>query len=274
MLDVMVQYLNTATTPELRDTIVDAHQAFDLIGLDEYEGSFEELLLMSDSADIGDLMDRVIELTKAYQTTLLKEHEIVLVDSASLETHTTFIMGILGIQDYNNKAELLKTTLLPLSSNEILAELIALIMTKNADELLINIDTVSDSCIGSIKDMLQEEEASISEAEQDVINARIHTFKKYMEYVGSTLKIATMITNGLRAGFPFVTYLNIFGRDLEELKADEIAKELVGMAILSSDGSNNPISVIKENIDDYIADVDKATKVDIKVSQILMEFKL
>src|ERR1035437_4751127 len=119
MLDILDTYLTTSVTPELKTTIAEAHTAFDKIGLDNYDNDFEAILLMNDSVNTNDTVDDIIRLTKDIQADIFKEHEIQLVDDITIEMATLFINGIMDIQHYANKAEMLKTVTLDLNANEV-----------------------------------------------------------------------------------------------------------------------------------------------------------
>ena len=273
MLDILNQYLDTAVTVEMKTVISEAISAFDKIGFETYDNDFESVLLLSDTVNTSDTVDSIVKLIKDFQYDILKNHGIYLNEEASIEMSTLFIVGLMDIQVYNNKAELLKTTQLDLNANEVLAEVIALVCNKNADELLLVIDSVDTSFIGRLKDITDEQETPVTE--EDAIQKQKYAIdiKRFANYVQHKLQIQTLLTEGLDVGFPFIIYGNITGKDLEEMTVERASAELVGMAIVSSDGANNPLSIIRNSLDTYITNVDKATKIDIYVNKLLMGFK-
>jgi hypothetical protein len=55
------------------------------------------------------------------------------------------------------------------------------------------------------------------------------------------------------------------------MEAKYIANELVGMCMISSDASDNPRAAIAAHLEQYVSDMDKITKIDLAVGDLLLK---
>lgn len=272
MQDVLRDYIVDSATPELAQALIEAHTVFDRIDQPEYEGGFEEILMMDDLTDENGTLTAIVNLTTSLQHQILSEHAVSLSDTADMEMATVFITGILDVETYDNKTQLLQTASLDGFPEEVFAEVMALVSKHNAEELLPYIEVVSPTVITAIKDLATEETplADTEEERQAKLDALL-SFNHFLHAYGNKrLAIAKLLMQGLDVGYPFSVYIGMVGRDLESMKPEQAAQELVGMALISSDGRTNPLNVIKQNIDHYIADVDMITKINVIVSNYIM----
>lgn len=270
MLDILSDYLKEVTTPELRDSLEEAHAAFDRIELPNYEQDFEALLMLDGENDVGNTLQYIVALTHENLTKLLRQHEIIATIDASIDVKTAMLNGLLDLQDYDNYQDILNVTSMDVNPQEAFAELLTLVSTYDVEDLLVNIEEVNFVLIKRIHEMaLARDLPPASEEEQAELRAYIEKLQRFLGWaMNPQLTIVRMIKDGMDVGFPFLTYLGLLGRELEELPVERAAYELMAMALVSSDGTNNPQGVIKEHLENYISDVNKLTKIDIKLSEI------
>lgn len=272
MLDILSDYLRENAPPELRHTLEAAYEALDRIELPNYEQGFEDLLMLDDQADQGATLDKIVELTRDILSQLLRQHEITLIHDVSLEMMVVFINGILDIQDYENDKEVIQTCDLDVNPNEKLCELLALVTSKSVEELLCEIEDVNPVLMKRIGELMAERnQPKFSDEELAQVQVYVDRLKAFMNWASlSRLRITDLIKNGMDVGWPFLTYMGIVGRELEEMPVDKAAYELMGMVLVSNDGSNNPQSIIKQYLENYVSDINKITKIDIKLREIVL----
>ena len=269
MFNELETLINTAA-PYLKDMLISAFKAFDRINLENYQDGYLDIISMVDNEEINVIIDNVRLHTLILQSNLLKAHGIVLIEDVTIEVQTLFINAILDIQDYDDLPTLQKIVTLDLNSNEILAELVSLVTHKNSTELLMDIYSVSDGLITKVKSFFNDVEDNNIEYTQDD-QKYILAFNKFIELINTNdLEVTNLLTNGVDVGYPFTTYLSMIGDYLINKNPLEIARELLAAAYISSDGINNPLSVINSNIDNYIVDIDEVTAIQIKVTELLL----
>jgi len=270
MLTILSDYLKEAATPELREALEGAHDAFDRINLENYTLEFEKHLMQDGSVDRGNTLVFVTELTRLMLTDLLRQHEIIPAHDASIETLTLFLNGILDIQEYENYADIINIVAMESNAQETFAELMTLVSPRSVEDLLVDLEEVHFAVITRIRDMaIQMDIPPPSVQEQEQERAYIEKLNRFLGYIQQKpLQIVAMLKNGLDVGFPFLTYVGLIGAEIEQWPVDKIANELMAMALVSNDGTNNPLSIIKEHLENYISDMNKLTKVDIKLGEI------
>lgn len=274
MFELLRNFLIDNVTPELRDSITTALVQFDELNIEDYQLEYESILLCDNDLDINEVPTKILSLTIQYQQEILRAHGITLNDVTSIRNNNIIIDALLDLPDYSDKELILRTVELDLNSNEVCAELLSLVCNLSVDELLILIEDVDTSFIGKVKSIFEEDPVEYTEEELLIREKCITTYKRYMGYVQAPLQLTKFISNGIGIGHPFAVYANLYGSDLEAFTVEIASMELLGIALISSDGYLNPISAIKANLNNYISDMDKLTKIDIKIGQLLIGFNL
>lgn len=274
MLDILEDFLNKSAGPEMRDMVVEACDCFDKIELPHYDDSYVQLLMLSDTMDVNDVLPSILSNTLEIQKGILREQNIYLNEEAKIPTYTIIIGGLYDLFHYGDKQTLSRILNNGLDSNEILAELLALTTNKTVDELLVEIDDVSRSFIVALNEHVNAIPEPELPAENQIIDMHVKLIKRFCDMIGKTdLDTVKLLDTGITVGYPFMLYGNSIGRDLEAKSVQDAAYELVAMALISVDGCENPIGIIGAYIDHYIADVDKVTRITIAVSDLVVKLK-
>jgi hypothetical protein len=272
MLDILDDYLGSTVTPELKEAIRHAHELFDKIGLDTYERDFEELLMTADEMDSHAAVDNVVQLTRAIQFKLLREHGVLINEDAVISRLNVYIDAILRIPDYDNPAAMFSILSLEHDPIEIAAEMFALVSGKTPEDLLPDMEAVDAQLFQLIVERIDTQEASDTEEVHAFKQARIAAYKHYLETCQITrLKLAHLLEHGMAVGHPVLVYLNLIGRDFDEMEAEPVAIELVAMCLISSDANENPRDAISKYLEYFISDLDKITKVTLIVNNLLLK---
>ena len=261
--------------PNQLDIVGAALKVLERIDFPNYQDEYINTLMLADTDDINGTLDKILNITLDLLNSVLKAHEIRLADDSNIETHTLFVNALIDIQDYGDIPTLLSIVNMNISPNETLAELVALVSHKNSSELLPEIEYVSPAFIGMVRDNCEEVPDIITDEELEVKQKYINLFNKFIRIINTDkLEIVKLINSGMDLGYTFDTYINVIGKYLEEMKPIDIAMELVGCALVSSDGCSNPIGIIQERIDNFVADMDKVTKVNIIVTDLLLKLQM
>lgn len=277
MLDILRDYLVEATSPENVDAIEAACEAFDRIGLQDYTPGYEQLLMINDESDEGDTLGGIIDLTKQLADQILKQHSITVSDDCTLQTRTEFVQALYDLQQASDHVpDILKICAQKLDPEEVFAELVALVGTHEAEAYLIDLTYVSQSLINRVAEIARSMEfagVEEDESERTFREERIVKFNRFMHFIlDPELAISKLAHMGVDAGFPFVVYANLIGREFEELTPEVAAQNLLGMAFYSGDGFGSPTTTIKANIENLVSDVDAITKIDIAMTDLLVRF--
>lgn len=273
MLDILYDYLTQATTPELTQALVHAHALFATLEVEDFQDGFEDLLMVADNTDPGDTVTQIVQLTNQYQADILRAHDVLLTPDQAVPTsiYNTFIQGLVDLQNYEDVGQLSRLTLLDTSSEEVFAEVIALVSHQSADELLPYLEQVGQALILRLREYAYTPAITLLEASVPGERQRyLDALNAYCDMVGTRdFFIVVKLQSGMQPGYPFDVYLT---HDLEQLEEKTLADELIATAFVSRDGFDNPRSVIKANLERLVFDLDQLTRVDILINQRLVEF--
>ncbi|BDD79877.1 hypothetical protein [Burkholderia phage FLC9] len=277
MLDILRDYLVEATTPENVDLIEKAHDAFDRIGLPDYTPGFEQLLMINDESDEGDTLGGIMDLTRSLADNILQQHAIRVMEDASIAVRTEFIDALVDLQNASDHVpDILRIVGQEHSPEELFSELVALVGTNEAEHYLVDLEYVSQALIDKIKERAESMEFGTTEEddqEREFREERIAKFNRFMHFLlDPELAIAGLVHKGIDAGYPFVLYTNLIGREFEGMDPVLAAQNLLGMAFYSGDGFGQPTQIIKQHLEDLVSDVDVITKIDIALNDNLVRF--
>lgn len=270
MLALLDDYLSSATTPELKALIVGANDVFDRLGYELPDGRYEEIIMMADVMELGEPISQMLSFTKSQVEGLLKHHNVTVADDVDLAIMTKIMDGILDLTQYENVQELFDTIGAGDSPEETFAELIALVTDLSIEEVLVAVEEVNPYLFNQLKETIGQPALESEPVDQTDYVEKLTAYCTFR--LNPQLEILEYISQGLSLGYDFVTYADLIGRNFEEMPVEKIVDELIAMAIISSDGHNNPRSVISANLEHYIADPNKVTKVDVMVSDFLLRF--
>ena len=274
MLDILQEFCGDSMTPELSDSVKEAVKAFDRIGRENYEDGYTDILLSDDTVDTGTTSAEICALTKSIQHQILEEHGIFIHENTLISRLTVYINGIKDIEVYDNRDLILRTCDLETNSEEVFAELLALVTPFTVEDLLPDIDSVSEYFVKRLKQYLIDSSGGdVSGVEQTETLKYITLLKKFIAFTGNDqLRVVELLKMGLPAGYPFTIYAERLNRVLEEMKPEFAAQELFAMALLSEDGYQNPQAIILDNLETYVSSIDHATAITSVVSDYQVRF--
>jgi hypothetical protein len=274
MLDILRAYLVEAAPPEFVELIDDAHRIFVQMNLPHYEDGFVEILQMNDSIDAGDTVMLINNQTVGILDSLLMERGVTTSETCTLHMKTELMRGLMLLEHFENPQQILDIMYSDVSEVEKVAEALEVVIELDAEEILQSLDDVSPNCIGSLKDLLESQDANELDESEVIFRAQhVEMYTKFREFLAvKTLIMDELFTRGIDICLPFKVYLDVFGRNYEALSPDDAAANLIAMALASSDGMTNPMSAIKPHLESIIADPTQITRIDIRITDLLLRF--
>lgn len=272
MLDILDDYLSGAASPELKESIRAAHELFDRYGLDTYEQGFEEFLMTDDAVDTGKTLTDIYDLTRSLQFKILEEHQLVIDEDAPPSVLNVFLDGIKRLENYDQPDTIYSILQQPKDAMELISECIGQVTGVDVDRLHKYVMNCGTALLQTILSKLDQIHFDLSDEEIVSRKERVERYQRFIRIAEiKQLKVAYLLEHGMDVGHPVMVYLNVIGNDFEEMEATYIANELVAMCLISSDASDNPRSAITEHLEQFVSDMDKITKIDLKVGDILLK---
>lgn len=272
MLDILDDYLSDAASPELKESIRAAHELFDRYGLETYEQGFEEILLTDDQVDTGKTLHDIYDLTRSLQFKILEEHQLVIDEDAPPSILNVFLDGLKRLENYDNPDAVYGILTQPNDTAELIADCVALVTGQDATRLHRYVMNCGQALLQAI--VRQLDQTHFAQSDEEIVSKRerVERYKRFITVADiKQLKVAYLLEHGMDVGHPLMVYLNIIGNDFEEMEAKYIANELVAMCMISSDASDNPRAAITAHLEQYVSDMDKITKIDVAVGDLLLK---
>lgn len=277
MLDILRKFLSEATTQEHMDAIAESIQLFDKFGINTYEFDYEQILMSDEhsDSDAGDSMSYIDKLTRDILIGILRERTIVLQDDVSLATLNLFVGAMWDLENAEEADAIVSTCDMEGTIIEKFAALVSLVTPKNTIELMVEVEEVGESLINAIREMYRGDmEQQQSEEERALNEASIKELKLFILFLGDhRLKIVDMITKGVPVAMPFKNYMDVVGRDFENMEPSVAAREMVAFALTSSDCYESPKVAISNVVENYIASLKTITAITIEVSDLVVRFE-
>ena len=256
----------------------DIKESFDILNLMEldYTESFMTLLMTESDLGTSEVSDKFIQTLNGFLNTLLTQHGVVLVKESSINIKNNILRGLIDIPYYENTNEIDDIISSLEEPNFKFSELIDLVSDLTVMNIFIHIESVNPSLFIKLSDTINSSDIKIDENEldkQELINniifklKQIKVFTQYSKAVGFTL-----VNNNMLLGMTFDKYTCYADKQFEFLSLEDIAIEVFVLLTMSEEGFKNPLITFRKYSNNLFSDLDKVTKVDIKLNNLLMQF--
>jgi hypothetical protein len=282
MSDVLLPFIKSLHAYELADTIEKAIEVFDDFEID-YEATYLNIISQSDSNEVGDTIIDLIDASKQMLDQILSSFAVTVNEDVSLNDRIKIIQGLAFIDDYEDRETLFgifsnrdietidrAIAVLEVTSEFTEDELYERIMSADLDYMA---ETV-ESFIPSEED-LQEARGLVEATPLDVIVKEVRRFVKYAKK--DDLYLIRQIRDGLSLGKELYHYTGDpwpFDEVLADLPPEDASLNMI-LASLASGiiSSEKIIAQWHDNIDRFVTDVNKITKITLAMRKQLVEFE-
>lgn len=231
---------------------------------------------VSDDVDKTDktesmIVDEMHAHLKACLVSQLTMAGITTAEDCTLQNLHDLCIGLLQISSFEDEASIISTCQMDESPEGKLAEILQLLTSTPADQWLMYLESVAPEVLTNIMEILSSKvDIKYHEIEGDAeYLQKIRLYSEFCQPAYSDLKIFNLI-GSLILGQEFVTYVNsgVLQELFEGDEMDKLARELYGMALLSQDAKNDPVTAIRTIIEQYLEDMPRIVKLNNQVSEI------
>jgi hypothetical protein len=276
MLDILRDYVASTATPELYLALEQAHNSFERIGLNNYEKDFEEIVMTdrSDDVDTGDTLILIERFTRQCQEKILAEHGVQLREDSSIDLMRALIDGILTLQNYENPTDIQRVLESDGGAEEKFADLMSFVTEYTSYEVVTAVEIVDAALLARIGEQNPEVDEPQDQEALDARERHLRLLRALCSMLGTTqLVVAQFLRDGLDTGYPFEVYFNLAVPHFKGMDGKLIAQELLAMAVLSSDGVDNPVATIQPKLDDVSEDLTEVTRTNIALRDLIVNFE-
>lgn len=269
------------------DIFDQAISLFDTMGQDNYMEIFEATVSSSPGLTDEQVVLELLDDLHLIVNNIFTVQGISLIDEIVLSDKIKIAKAILSIFDYSDRVAIARILETDLNPEEKIAELISLVSDIPTEEAFTFITDVNPGVIARLSEVIKDNESETIEIDEDFKKV-IQTYILFKQKILNDSHILTdkYLVEGGTIGLPYSVYLEdllkhkAFSDLLIEMdnitkandnsKTDEIAKHLLGIAILSIDSNGNYAKVIKDNLSSITSNVAHTTKIESSISEQLI----
>lgn len=266
-----------AASIEVVQTFDTAIVVFEKYGLDDYMDMFEAVSFDDPNANDTQVLDQLQTNLMAVLRNLLVMQGLHPAEHTLPSQVVEFADAMYMVADYEDRDTVFGLLNAEMPTQELAGEILALLTPYSADEAMGLLEQVDESFTASLKGRLTREAEEPSEEELQSCERQIKAYLAYKQVVGGeALYSDRFFQHSGAIGLEFKDYLKLYqsdkeGEDLASADPRSIAKDLVGMAFLSSDGVDSPLIVVRKYLSELFADINVTTKIDVAVSKLTVE---
>lgn len=269
------------------DIFDEAISLFETMGQDNYMEIFEATVSSSPGLTDEQVVLELLDDLHLIVNNIFTVQGISLIDEIVLSDKIKIAKAILSIFDYSDRVAIARILETDLNPEEKIAELISLVSDIPTEEAFTFITDVNPGVIARLSEVIKDNESETIEIDEDFKKV-IQTYILFKQKILNDSHILTdkYLVEGGTIGLPYSVYLEdllkhkAFSDLLIEMdnitkandnsKTDEIAKHLLGIAILSIDSNGNYAKVIKDNLSSITSNVAHTTKIESSISEQLI----
>ncbi|WJJ54899.1 hypothetical protein [Xanthomonas phage RTH11] len=235
MLEQLREYLDSVTTPELSDLILDACKTLSSAGLDMHEYQIQQAMAIGEGLDSDSALEGVIEAILPQLLTGLKQFGVYTAEGVDLRTANSIFKGILLIEDWDDPVSINGLTAALEGEEAALADILVIVGDLTIGDYMNALERVSPDLIARIDEMTSEDRPEPQPDSVAVASAqmRLRALLGKAQFDDDSLFIKAMDANqrlGLSFELTFQPHLDA----LHQLPLNKLGRELVAFALASS----------------------------------------
>ena len=277
MNEIIEELLKTYCNDEFRRVFIDVQSIAENFELEGLEDALTSIAMDSESYELSDIPVVIHNKTYEYMNYLLRNHEIVASEDATLQQLTLVLNAVWRMQDWIDHESILRITEADGSAEEKFADLVALVEVAESVSVLNTISSVSDSFIEVLQKLYndEDEEQIMSQINDDYV-AQLRMLKQFYETVKNfdtrAIFAFQLIAHGMQLGGSFSFYYNLIKKKLESDDKDILSSQYLALLYLGTDSYLNIVTYWREHNDQFIDDPTLLTKTDISLNNLNNEF--
>ena len=279
-MDPLIEaHITTAYAPEVGVCMFEGFALLDNFEVQDYSLEFVSLLMSAGESHKEDIVDGFRMLLVKWLDYVLKHHMVELTEDCPLRKKVQVLSALYQLQDledYTTVAICLEADQDPLEKFAFLISDLTELTEEDVLEITEHVDPLTLDNLykyAVLKGAGDEVESFLNKDNKDIVEKLnlLKLFNKKENLLGNVL-----LENGALPNKPFVNYLPYIQGYFEEVSKYkdglELAKEVLSLLYISSDGKTRPFEVYKENSSKLFTIMSTITKVDVALLTIVGQF--
>lgn len=272
-MDELLQvFLESYFSEEMQDEIA---KSFDLFDYFEYTQAYQGLNDIAHehgSVDTNELQDRFINEINVKLNYILKEHTIVLIDTATISQKNEIITALGHLQKLQDYSGVLITLESLSSDEEQLSSILSESTMMDETEIMSLIESFDPSMLRTLKQFAYQKEDELEQSTEANYNL-ITNFRLFNSFCKCKSIGTALVANGTLTGAKFSTYLSFVEDNLLVPKnIDETAMNIYSVLLMSIDGLNSTLLVYRKYSLNILKDLSLVSAVEAKLLNLIAQF--
>lgn len=269
-------YLDENFHPEMVKEFIRAFKNFDAFQLAEYELPYLNMLSQSEDMDPVNVRDGVLSVVRGQCTEIMKAHLIRVSDEITLLQFNEMMDALLLLQDLADYTTVLAVLDSPIDDEEKLASLIADLSQLSEGQVMTLVESFDPNMLKTLREYIlttpgeqAKENVVVEDGERKILNH----YRKFAKWTPEVTPIGnTLLAAEVKPGLPFTSYLDYLTPLQEEKDMKVLAKHVLSLLLLSSDGWQTPLLTFRKHSSEAIGDLKLIMRVDSALIQVTEEF--
>ena len=276
MNDDIISFITDHFGEGQKELLTESFELFELYDLDGYRDDFVNIIMTADNTAVDSMVMKFMSIVSDYVMFIIHSHDIRLKEDTPLSVMNEIARGLLVLENFEDSDTMVRMAFNTNESAENLCDLLTLVTDKDATYFMQHIEYVDDSLLKLIVE-LNKEKANTVDQESitvELLDKNIARLKalallpEYKQTIGFRL-----IMDDVPLGLPFDTYAQYGNDTFETTSNDEIAREIIVMLAMSSDGITMPQITFRKWSDSHFSDLNQITQIDIAVNKRLNDLE-
>ena len=276
----IIEFMRTSFSPEMAESYEKSFELFSKFNVEDYILPFNEIYMLVDEFDLTYIQQQFNDQLVVTLNDVLHQHGIFMNDEATIALLNEVLDGILNIENYEDHEMILTILDNEVSDEEKIADIFSLVTQTESETLLTGLDRVNPGMLRTISTLFNGRQMllqGLSNSEASTIKAKAEWVKRLYSLTSQEFKdcrvtvVYPKLEDGLRLNMGFQFYHDLLWDEISQLTNADIARDLVGISIISCDQSEKVLENIKAFVGTFFHDLDQIGRViDLATRQFLV----
>lgn len=268
-------FIKQSYTPEKVDTLLESFDILEDAQIEAYEDAFFDILMQHGDKEITGVPGEIEDLMIRFLLDIMVQHGVEISEDTPLSVMNAICDGLLGIQYYMSSDDISLVLESALDEEEKLSQILELVNGLDQHRALAAFERVDPGLLTKIEELVTSKtELDASDFERESENFKItKKLRDIVRFFSSQEFVAVKLINaGVVIGADFEQYIKYFVKYVEDMKPEDIAKEVFLLLTMSRDGYESMLQTYSKYTSRLFTDLDQTTKVFTALNKVVIDF--
>lgn len=269
MKEEILDWITGILGPDTKSLYERAFDLFQQINFLETLDYFQEIMNLSDDRDIEDTTDLLNEALYTQLEVVLKQHGVFIQKETPISVMLDIIENLIGIENSQEQEQISIIYQSSSSDEEKLAEILELNGVQSSEYYLEYIERINPGLVRKIGSLFSTYQPSYNVDNNNIGNKVLLIKKLYSKNKDSS--IYQKLNEGLKFNMQYQFYLDLFWPIISEQNPENLARDLIGIAVISCDQFSNVLAITSKSVGEAMSDIDLIGRINDSATKLFIE---